>query len=290
MKRMAWVLMLFLGLILVLGVAGCAKEEWTTYEVTKTDGFAITWGAVGDTLAIKPPTRVINFPSTFVMKVSKQTFTDEKGGVYGRVVIPKKSFKGDEYVYTTTGWLHAYVSLLEDAEGKIYISGGDVDVKSVVFEPMDPPVQDPLKDRPLRQVVQYTFGDGVVDPEGSLMILLKMHTESYIAGEKGGPDGPLFEVMDLEAWWTTGSSTNTIDPSAKGPLGNCTVPRLGWDRTALVDNVWTKTPVIEPRPMDANMNGVWMTTLAALNQWFALGPGDLDTQLEAYVVLSGQPK
>lgn len=262
--------------------------EWTTYYMQTTDGYWFNVAGQWDRVLVLPPVVTIYpFESVFDMKVSNKTYTEEDtGAVYRNVIIPKDSFYvEDSYFESIAGWIHSYAWMTDDAIGKLYESGGDVDISFLYYEPEGETSNNPAEPPP-PQIVDATWGDGKIDPSGSLRILTKFHLETHLADGDGGENQYLFSTQNVDIWLTTEDCISSVDSSAKGRLVNRCLPDLNWDRIAMIGKEEKPVRKLDSAPMDEDMNGVWMGTMATLNQWFYFGAGDMDYLMEIYWVVS----
>ena len=267
---------------ILISLSSSNPEEWDTYKMQVTDGYWHTLASQWDKLLVVPPSAGFYYDNAiFDLMISKKTFIEDgTGAEYREIKIPQDSFSWTDYMDTTAGWMHYYFNLREDGIGRFYVSGGDVDVTSVSYDTTDPPARDPFNDPIPAQYIEYSFGDGNIDPPGSLLILVKLHNETYLTDSPGGEVADIFSTQDFDICFTTATSLNTVDSSVKGRLSGRSMPDPKWDRIGLVDNIETHIPDISGEPMDDLMNGTWVGVTAAMNQWFSWGIGALDIQTE----------
>jgi hypothetical protein len=104
---------------------------------------------------------------------------------YYPVTILAKSYRAPVQEFPMPGGTAVRSSLIaKDAVGKLYISGGDVDVSSVLGSKMT-----------------TVIGDGTVDPAGSM--ILQMSTVSNLTDKA---TGKVLMTMPQTSWYTTGKS------------------------------------------------------------------------------------
>ena len=118
---------------------------------------------------------------------------------YYPVTILYKTFKDPGAHYNTpygeeTMDMAIKKTMVKDAIGKLYVSGGDVDVKNVQAE----------------KKLTQTIGDGTTDPAGSLIIPIMLFDRNYEVVDKG-------IIIAKDAKWittlTTGQSSTVIKGS-----------------------------------------------------------------------------
>ena len=161
---------------------------------------SINKGAVGDPLVL--PYDGITFQMVLGTKLMTEKLKTGKATYYP-VTIIAKTFKApaEEYQFIQdpdTYDLKVVTTMVKDAIGKLYTSGGDVDVSTV--QASSPKVK---------------IGDGTVDPAGSMVIpiiLTRIHTL---------PSRNMNINKDVKATatWTTGQSTCIVKGSKSGLEG-----------------------------------------------------------------------
>jgi hypothetical protein len=156
-----------ISLVAVLVVVGVfpitsqAAAKGTTYNVMVQKG-SPTVSLVSVNGGAPAPNVGQNEGITFQMMVGSKLLTEKvksTGGTasYYEVTIPKKSFKSPVNEYMAPGGIKLLQAsvMTADCKGKLYVSGGDVDVSSVLSKKMTTKI-----------------GDGTADPKGSLLILI----------------------------------------------------------------------------------------------------------------------
>ena len=185
-----------LVLIAVLVAAGVypitsqAAAKGTTYQVVIQKGSPVV-SLVSIAGGAPAPNPGENEGTSFQMIVGTKLKTEKvkstKGTAsYYEVIIPKKSYKAptQEYPNPGGGTVVRGSSIGKDAKGKLYVSGGDVDVSSV-----------------LSKKLTAKIGDGTADLEGSLLI--ELNTVSTVADKS---TGKFLMKAPSTSWYTTGKS------------------------------------------------------------------------------------
>ena len=189
-----------LFLVAVLVVAGVlashpgksqAAAKGTTYQVVLQKGSPVVSlvsinGGAGAISGAK------NETTTFQMVVGTKLMTEKvksTGGTatYYPVTIIAKSYKAptQEFPIVGGGGTAIRSSLIaKDATGKLYVSGGDVDVSSV-----------------LSKKLTAKIGDGTVDPAGSMIIQIKS-----VSNLNDKATGKFFMSSPSDSYYTTGKS------------------------------------------------------------------------------------
>jgi hypothetical protein len=213
MKARMLKIAVILFLVAVLVEAGVypmtsqAADKGTTYNVTVQKG-SPTVSLVSANNGAPMVNPGSNETSTFQMIVGSKLKTEKvksTGGTasYYEVTIPKKSWRSrtDEYPNPSGGTLKQYSVLKGDAKGKLYVSGGDVDVSSV-----------------LSKKVTSTIGDGTANPAGSFLI--KADLVTYLTDKSTGKNAM---TLPMSTYFTTGKSSITAK-GTKSKLEGKTMP------------------------------------------------------------------
>jgi hypothetical protein len=258
-------------------------DNWTTYNVVVQGGTTQNEICAGDfSLVDYTPEAVAPGQTTFDLLLSLSTLTDGTGDYY-ETLIPQSSFaSAPSYMWVPplADCTISTIALGGDVTGKLYVSGGDVDVDS-----------DTSDTNPLGL---YTFGDAVIDGAGSYLSTTPMDYSltTYPLGACDSttcgttctppvPDPPPAPVSELSMLFydTTATAQNTI-------LAGSTVHCLG----ALGMTVG----MVIPGPLDADHDSLVLTgapfddsTTPATMTWAAVfgglgmgGGGDTDMQAE----------
>jgi hypothetical protein len=127
--------------------------------------------------------------TTFQMVVEAKAKTEKLPtgpASYYPVTIIAKSYKAPTQEFPMVGGGMAVRSSLitKDAKGKLYISGGDVDVNSVLSKKLTPKI-----------------GDGTVDPAGSMIIEIQS-----VSNLNDKATGKFFMSSPSDSYYTTGKS------------------------------------------------------------------------------------
>jgi len=158
---------------------------------------------------------------TFQMVVDGKAKTEKlKTGpaTYYPVTILAKSFKVPTTYYTLGNNKFKVTEVMTaDAKGKLYTSGGDVDV-STTTDGQHPSAK---------------IGDGVADPEGSLIIPISLAITTY------GPNGKTLMKMTSLSNFTTGRSKIAFKKSKSGLEGKA----LPDDSAGILSNPLAGTPL-----------------------------------------------
>jgi len=176
---------------LLAATVGAGAAGGTTYNVTITKGPAVTLVSIAGGNGI--PILQDRSGTTFKMVVDSKAKTD-KTGTYYPVTVLAKGWVGSKS-HTALGSQHftTQVSLKANVVGKLYTSGGDVDVSSVFNG----------------KKTASKIGDGKVDPAGSLIIPNMTFNDVTTIDETGKTSNLQVEVMTM----TTGTATLTIKGS-----------------------------------------------------------------------------
>jgi hypothetical protein len=185
-----------LFLVAALVVAGVypitsqAAAKGTTYQVVIQKGSPVM-SLVSTGGGAPAPSGGQNEGTSFQMVVGTKLLTEKvkstKGTAsYYEVTIPKKSYRAptQEYPMPTGGTAVRGSSIAKDAKGKLYVSGGDVDVTSV-----------------LSKKLTSKIGDGTADPAGSFLI--QIDTLSTLTDKA---TGKFYMNAPSTSWYTTGKS------------------------------------------------------------------------------------
>jgi len=174
----------------------------TTYNVTIQKGSPLVSLVSINNGSVAPQTGT-NEGITFQIVVDAKAKTEKlKTGPasYYPVTIPKKSFKVPvtRFPMVGGGMSKQTTVLTGDAKGKLYTSGGDVDVSSVMGE----------------KKLTTSIGDGTVDPAGSLVITVATLT-TVVAESTGKP----FMTTNMLLSFTTGKNSIRVSGSKSGLEG-----------------------------------------------------------------------
>ena len=187
-----------LFLVAVLVVAGVlashpgksqAAAKGTTYQVVLQKGSPVV-SLVSINGGAGAVSGANNETTTFQMVVEAKAKTEKlKTGpaTYYPVTIIAKSYKAptQEFPMVGGGGIAVRSSLIaKDAKGKLYISGGDVDVTSV-----------------LGKKLTAKIGDGTVDPAGSMIIQIKS-----VSNLNDKATGKFLMSAPSDSYYTTGKS------------------------------------------------------------------------------------
>jgi hypothetical protein len=211
--------------------------SWDRLNATQNnESPAISLGSVNNAA----PETVIdaNEGITFQMVIYANDKTDKKtGATYYDVTIPGNSFKVPIARYDTTmGIVKTTNKMVGNAKGKIYISGGDVDVSQVMAEGK----------------LNTKIGDGTLDPDGSLVLAMTTVITCVIEAT-----GKPFLKQKSTTTWTTGKSSLLVKGSKSGLEGKAMPDD---DPTGLL----TKPLVGEPLNLDAG-TGKLVSSSVAMN-------------------------
>ncbi len=222
-------------------IASQAAAKGTTYNVVvQKSSPAVSLVSVnGGTAA---PNVGQNEGTTFQIVVGSKLLTEKvksTGGKasYYQVTIPKKSFKTPTNEYTAPGGVKLIQTsvMTGDAKGKLYVSGGDVDVSSV-----------------LGKKLTSTIGDGTADPAGSMVI--QINTMANLIDKSNGK--ALMKAPQI-TYFTTGKSYCIVKGS-KSKLEGKAIPNDDTTKTLT-------TPLIG-KPIDLDTGtGTFVSAAGALN-------------------------
>jgi len=206
------------------------QEDSPNLLMNSINGGAPGWSLVqneGTTFQLEVETKV---------KTEKVKSTKQKASYYN-VKIPKKSYKGADQEVTIPGVGDCVKKtvLAKDAKGKLYISGGDVDITQL-----------------LGKKLKTQIGDGKADPEGSMILTIDTKTDMIIKDT-----GKKLMTTKSQYNFTTGK-TRTSASGSKTKL----------DGRALPDNDTTETlsnPMVgEPVDLKAG-TGTLVSTMGFVN-------------------------
>ena len=197
-----------LFLVAVMVVAGVypvtsqAAAKTTTYNVVIQTGSPLV-SLVSISNGASAPQTGTNEGITFQMLVDTKAKTEKlKTGPasYYPVTIPKKSFKVPvtRFPMVGGGMAKQATVMAADAKGKLYISGGDVDVSQVMGE----------------KKLTTNIGDGAGDLPGSMII--PMSTVTTVVQESTGKP---FMTQKMVINFTTGKNSILIKGSKSGLEG-----------------------------------------------------------------------
>jgi len=190
------------GVLAGLPVTSQAAAKGTTYNVViQKDSPLVSLVSINNG-SVAPQTGT-NEGITFQMVVDAKAKTEKlKTGPasYYPVTIPKKSFKVPvtRFPMVGGGMSKQTTVLTGDAKGKLYTSGGDVDVNSVMGE----------------KKLTTTIGDGTVDPAGSLVITVA--TLTTVINESTGKAAMTTNML---LSFTTGKNGIRVTGSKSGNEG-----------------------------------------------------------------------
>jgi len=155
---------------------------------------------------------------TFQMQVDTKAKTETlKVGktrikaTYYPVTILRNSFKAPDVWYQVSSGEDVHnekitTTMIKDAKGKLYISGGDVDVSQVMGE----------------KTLKTQIGDGTVDPAGSLTIPIALNNIIRIYSYREQPTLVLIHMLPKKpttTTWTTGQNRILVKGSKSGLEG-----------------------------------------------------------------------
>jgi hypothetical protein len=217
---------------------GAAKT--TTYNVTLVKGtLGLSLDGINDGSPAAQSSDYTGF--SFKMIVTEKATTEKlKTGpaTYYPVLIPAKSWKGKPSEQAIPGGTTSVTSTLlkSDAKGKLYLSGGDVDVRTVVGE----------------KKAVTTIGDGKVDPANSLVIPMNLTVVGVVK-----ETGKTYLTMPMSQTLTTGTSY-VVAQGVKGGLNGKAYPDS--------DNTKTLPKPLVGTPLDLNAGtGALAGTTGAMN-------------------------
>ncbi len=172
-----------------------AAAKGTTYNVVlQTGSPGVNYISINGGTALSQPSD--NTGITFKMVVDAKAKTEKvkstgQTATYYPVTILAKSFHAPSSKFVAPGYANALATIimLKDAKGKLYTSGGDVDVSSVMGKKL-----------------VSTIGDRTADPAGSLVI--DQLTLSAIATDQS--TGKVFLQLPLTNTMTTGKSSIVV--------------------------------------------------------------------------------
>ena len=174
----------------VYPITSQAAAKGTTYQVEIQKGSSLlAFASVdgGTPGGFPSPQEGITFQMIVGSKLLTEKVKSTKGTAsYYEVTIPKKSYKAPTQEFAMPGGGTAVRGsyIAKDAKGKLYVSGGDVDVTSV-----------------LSKKQTSKIGDGTADPAGSFLILID--TVSTLADKA---TGKFLMNAPSTSWYTTGRS------------------------------------------------------------------------------------
>ena len=238
------VTILLVAVVVVAGVypiISQAAAKGTIYNVVVQKG-SPTVSLVSDNGGAPAPNTAQNESLTFQMVVGSKLKTEKvkstKGTAsYYEVTIPKKSYKAPIQEYTAPGGVSLLKSsiMTGDAKGKLYVSGGDVDVSNV-----------------LSKKLTSKIGDGTADPEGSMLI--QINTTINLVDKSTGKS---YMKMPQSMYFTTGKSY-IVAKGTKSRLEGKAIPNDDTTKSL-------PTPLVgEPIDLDAG-TGTIVATLGTLN-------------------------
>ncbi len=204
--RTAVVLFLLAVLVVpgVLPITSQAAAKGTTYNVVLQKG-SVTLALVSINDGASAPSVGKVDGVSFSMVVGTKLLTEKvksTGGKasYYEVTIPAKSYKSltGDAMMPGGAKVITYSRLSKDAKGKLYVSGGDVDVSNVQAE----------------KKLTSKIGDGKDDPKGSLLILFPVVSEI-----KYKDSGKIFMSTPMTTYFTTGKSYTMVKGSKSGLEG-----------------------------------------------------------------------
>jgi hypothetical protein len=183
-----------------------AAAKKTTYKVVIQNGSPeISLASINDGVAAPQIGKYDG--SSFKMVVTEKATTEKvksTGGTatYYPVTILAKTFKGpsSSYLMPGGGTTIAKTLMAKDAVGKLYLSGGDVDVSQIQGE----------------KKATTKIGDGKEDPAYSLVIPVDFLSTM-------AQDGKVYMSMKQSAYMTTGIATITAS-GVKGGLNGKALP------------------------------------------------------------------
>ena len=223
-----------LFLVAVLVVAGVlashpvtsqAAAKGTTYQVVLQKGSPVV-SLVSINGGAPSVSGANNETTTFQMVVEAKAKTEKlKTGpaTYYPVTIIAKTFKDPGSHYNTpygeeTMDMAITKTLAKNAIGKLYISGGDVDVKNVQAE----------------KKLTQTIGDGTTDPAGSLIIPIMLFNLNYQVVNRD-------IIIGKEKVWITTLTTGQSSTLVKGSKSS-----VAFEGKVLPDD---DTSVMLPKPL-----------------------------------------
>jgi len=243
-RLLKWGVTLFLvAVVVVAGVLAShpvksqAAAKGTTYQVVVQKNSPVV-SLVSVNNGAPAPNVAQNDGVSFQMIVGTKLLTEKvkstKGTAsYYEVTIPKKSYKAptQEFPMPTGGTAVRGSYIANDAKGKLYVSGGDVDVSSV-----------------LSKKQTSKIGDGTADPAGSFLI--QINTVSTLTDKS---TGKFLMNAPSTSWYTTGKSYCIVKGSKTKVEGK-----------ALPNDDTTKsltTPLVgQPLNLDAGTGTLVVTT------------------------------
>ena len=254
-----------LFLIATLVVAGVypvtsqAAAKGTTYNVTLLKGSAtVSLASVNDGSAV--PQQASLEGTTFQLIVGTKLLTDKKSGAsYYEVTLPKKSFKSPTVEFPMIGGGGTAVKssyLKADGKGKLYVSGGDVDYSVIQGE----------------KKAVYKWGDGTVDPKGSMLLNIKSVSALSL---KGSPKKLADVLQDVNL--TTGTCSIKVQ-GVKGGINGKGQPAD--DTTKIIPIPYKGVPV----DLDA-LTGTLVSTSAAMNGKNKMVNGTVDNTTAQYWIM-----
>jgi hypothetical protein len=221
-------IMVAAGVLASSPITSQAAAKGTTYNVVFQDG-SVSLSLVSINSGAVAPNTSHNEGQGWQMVIGTKVLTEKVksiGGTatYYEVTIPKKSYKSPTSEFSMPGGgVTIRSSIMKaDAKGKLYISGGDVDVASV---------QDAKK-------MTSKIGDGKVDPAGSMSINWAS-TSIMTLKETGKKYGETTSTVYL----TTGQSTCIVKGS-KSRLEGKVIPND--------DTTKTLSQPLVGKPIDLN--------------------------------------
>ncbi len=256
-----------LFLVAVLVVAGVypitsqAAAKGTTYNVTLTTGSAtVSLASVNDGAPAIQQSSLEG--STFQLIVGSKLITDKKSGAtYYEVTLPKKSWKSPTAEFPMIGGGGTAVKssyLKADGKGKLFVKGGDLVDYSVVQG---------------EKKAVYKWGDGTVDPEGSMLLTMNQVSALSLKGQSK----VLSEVLQTVNL-TTGTCSIKIQ-NTKGQISGKGLP----------DNDTSKKIPIPYKGAAINLQaktGTLVSASAAMNGKNKMVNGTVDNATVQYWVLS----
>jgi len=207
-----WLLTLLLTAALVAGggffslpeQAAAAKK--TTYNVTVTGespSAALISVSDGTPFSQEGTGEGITFQMTVDSKLKTEKVKSIKKGTADYYKVDIKKIKIPDTYFTLDGNKFKVTTKASNAKGKLYVSGGDVDVSQLMG-----------KKKP-----KETIGDGTADPEGSLLIPKLKLTVTVFGPDVGKKKGKKMMSIKTVSTLTTGQSRIVVDEMKKSKSG-----------------------------------------------------------------------
>jgi len=181
-------------------------EKKTTFKVTVTGESplaALISVSDGTPFSQEGTGEGITFEMTVDNKLKTEKVKSIKKGTADYYKVDIKKIKIPDTYFTLDGNQFKVTTKASNAKGKLYVSGGDVDVSQLMG-----------KSKP-----KETIGDGTADPEGSLIIPKFKLTVTVYGPDVGKKKGKKMMSIKTVSTLTTGQSRIVVDEMKKSKSG-----------------------------------------------------------------------